>query len=185
MLHKFCLILRRTLTEIKILSNGEHINKFDNRANTESIKRPIFSELGKDIPAGIVVFLVALPLCLGTEIACRKQGAKLILLMGNSSNSFIKEALQCHLEGKDTYLTPLLAPALASGVFKHEKLENTDVDVLVDEVTFWNLEESKARIINQNHYIREQVCKDKLGLCSAFYDRKTGKVEFSPLFKIA
>lgn len=38
-----------------------------------------------------------------TEISCRKQGARLILLMGNSRNSFIKEGLRCYWKNEDSY----------------------------------------------------------------------------------
>ena len=101
--------------------------------------------------------------------------------MGNSGNSFIREALECKLAGKESYLNPLLAPALASGEISPEKLKKENLDRLVDEITLWNLTESKRRILNQSQYIREQVRQGKLGLCSAFFDRETGKIEFSEL----
>jgi carbonic anhydrase len=117
-----------------------------------------------------------------TEVACRKQGAKLILLMGNSKNSFIKEALESYIAGNSSYLQPLLDPALSSGIFTPERLRTEDINRLTDEITSWNLEESKKRIINQNPYIREQVTEGNIGLCSAFFDRKTGEITFSALF---
>lgn len=45
------------------------------RAELEDVHKPTFSRLDKDIPASIVVFLVALPLCLGIALA---SGAPLI-----------------------------------------------------------------------------------------------------------
>lgn len=100
--------------------------------------------------------------------------------MGNSGNSFIKEALECHLEGKDSYLNPLLIPALSSGAISREKLSTEDIDDLVDEITLWNLEESKTRILKQNKYIREQVSNGKLRLCSAFLIATQVRLDFLP-----
>ncbi len=116
-----------------------------------------------------------------TEVACRTQGAKLIILMGNSKNSFIEEALKWQLKGKDSYLSPLLNPALASAGFSQDILTNEDMHILVDKIALWNLSESKSRIIQQNPYIRNQVRKGNIGLCSAFFNRKTGKIEFSSI----
>ncbi|RDV14262.1 sulfate transporter [Pontibacter diazotrophicus] len=141
--------------------------------------------IGDLIPLRAAGNLVGEHLIHSLEIACRKQGARLILLMGNSGNSFIKEALENYLQGNDSYLKPLLEPALSSGTFSQERLKNEDLDDLVNEITLWNLEESKTRILRQNPYISDQVSQGKLGLCSAFFDRRTGKVEFSSLVNLA
>lgn len=158
------------------------INCIDMR---EPLNMLLNTGIGDLIPMRAAGNLVGEHLIHSIEIACRKQGAKLILLMGNSENSFIKEALEAQLEGKDSYLGPLLAPALSNGRFSLDKLKNEDIDVLVDKITLWNLTESKTRILKQNPYIREQVSTGELGLCSAFFNRRTGKIEFSSLFSPA
>lgn len=157
------------------------VNSIDMR---EPLNMLLNTGIGDLIPLRAAGNLMNDPLIESTEIACRKQGAKLILLMGNSKNSFIKEALEHHLWGKDSYLSPLLNPALASGEFDQEKLKNGKIDELVDDITLWNLEESKKRIMEQNQYLREHVLEGKIGLCSAFFDRKTGKIKFSPLVQL-
>lgn len=156
------------------------INCIDMR---EPLNMLLNTDIGDLIPLRAAGNLVGEHLIHSTEVACRNQGAKLVLLMGNSGNSFIKEALEHHRKGKESYLTPLLAPALSSGTFSEERLKTGDINKLVDDITLWNLEESKTKILKQNQYIREQVNHGKLGLCSAFFNRTTGKIEFSPLFK--
>jgi carbonic anhydrase len=155
------------------------INCIDMR---EPLNMLLNTGIGDLIPLRALGNIMSDDLIYSTEVACKNQGARLILLMGNSKNSFIREALECHLKGNDSYLKPLLGSALSSGVFSQEKLKNEKVNVLVDEITMWNLTESKSRIMSQNAYLSEQVSKGNLGLCSAFFNRKTGKIEFSSLF---
>ena len=158
------------------------INCIDMR---EPLNMLLNTGIGDIIPLKAAANLLGDHLIHSAEIACRKQGAKLILLMGNSENSLIKEALEYYRRDTDSYLSPLLKPAFDSGKFDHEKLKHDDIDVLVDKITMWNLMESKLRIIDQNTYIREQTMAGNLGICSAFFDRKTGKMEFSELFSFS
>lgn len=154
------------------------INCIDMR---EPLNMLLNTGIGDLIPLRAAGNLVGEHLIHSTEVACRKQGARLILLMGNSKNSFIKEALECHLQGIDSYLKPLLQPALAAGVIKTNGVHDKDINELVDQITLWNLKESEARILRQNPYIREQVENGALGICSAFFNRSTGKIAFSSL----
>lgn len=155
------------------------INCIDMR---EPLNMLLNTSIGDLIPLKAAGNLLGDHLIHNTEIACRKQGARLILLMGNSGNTFINEALDYYLRGEDSYLHSMIAPAITSGQFSPEKLRNTEINVLADEIILWNLTESKNRIIQQSPYIREQVSKGELGLCSAFFDRHQGKIEFSSLF---
>ncbi len=158
------------------------INCIDMR---EPLNMLMNTSIGDIIPLRAAGNLVSDHLIYSTEVACKKQGVRLILLMGNSKNSFVKEALECHLSCKSSYLRPLLQPALCSEKFTHEKLKNEDINVLVDEITLWNLDESKQRIVGKNEYIRERICQGNLGLSTAFFNRKTGKIDFTPLYRPA
>ncbi len=140
--------------------------------------------IGDLIPLRATGNLVSDHIIFSTEVACRKQGAKLILLMGHSKNSFIRQALDDHLSGRDAYLYPLLEPALNSGEFPQKKLKTEEINRLTDQISSWNLEESKKRILEKNPHLKEQISEGKIGLCSAFFDRKTGKISFSELYKL-
>ena len=140
--------------------------------------------IGDIIPLKAAGNLIGEHLIHSIEIVCRKQGAKLILLIGNSENSLIKEALECYRKDVDSYLSPLLEPAFSSGKFSEDELQNGDISAVVDKIIQWNLTKAKIRISNQSPYILEEVKKGNLGLCSAFFNRETGKMEFSSLYSI-
>lgn len=137
--------------------------------------------IGDLIPLRAPGNLISGQLIQGIEIACRQQQARLILLMGNSGNTFIKEALEHHMLGKESYLAPLIEPALASGAFK-SSLDKIEPETIIDEVVLWNLEYSKREIVKMNAYLSREIEQGSVGLCSAFYDRKTGFIKFSELY---
>ena len=156
------------------------INCIDMR---EPLNMLLNTGIGDLIPLKAAGNLVGEHLIHSVEVACRKQGAKLILIMGNSENSFIKEARETHLQGIPSYLDPLIAPALSSATFEGDQnFKNKGINV-VDEIILWNLKESEKRILAQNDYISEQVTAGNLGLCTAFFNRKTGNIQFSELYR--
>ena len=156
------------------------INCIDMR---EPLNMLLNSDIGDLIPLRAAGNLVHNHLIYSAEIACRKQGAKLILLMGNSENSFIQEALEAHFEQRETYLHELLAPALKSKEFNKKSFTRENINVLTNQITLWNLTESKKRIVERNPYLREEILKGNIGLASAYFNRETGKIKFSTLYK--
>ncbi|MFC2186200.1 bifunctional SulP family inorganic anion transporter/carbonic anhydrase [Fulvivirgaceae bacterium LMO-SS25] len=157
------------------------INCMDMR---EPLNMLLNTGIGDLIPLKAAGNLISDNIIYSSEIACRKQGAKLILLMGNSRNSFIKEGLEHYIKNEDSYLRELLKPAIDAGILTKEKTQHKDLNEIADEITIWNLEESKRRIIQKNEFIRREVIQGNIGLCSAFFNRKTGKIDFSELYEV-
>ena len=135
--------------------------------------------IGDIVPIRAAGNLMSDHLIQSVEISCRKQGARLILLMGNSENSFIEEALLNHINGSVSYINPLINPSIKAGVIK-APIKREEINEYADKITLWNLEESKRRIL-KNTYIKSQIDEGKIGLCSGFFYRSTGKIKFSQL----
>ncbi|MDN3670806.1 SulP family inorganic anion transporter [Echinicola jeungdonensis] len=139
------------------------------------------TEIGDLIPMRAAGNLVGESIIHSAEVACRYQGCKLILIMGNSNNAFIKEALEHHHNGKEnSYLNRLIEPALSDVKIK-QMAQELSTKELADQIIKWNLNESCNRLLNENEYIKSQVLQGKIGICTAFFDRDTGEITFSPL----
>lgn len=120
---------------------------------------------------------------LSAETACREQGAKLILLMGNSGNALIKEALASLDADSASRLLPLVADALEAKVTDRQHIAADPIGA-TDLVTHFNLKHSANRMIRESSFISEQVRLGNVGVATAFFDRETGKVTFSDLWAI-
>lgn len=117
------------------------------------------------------------------EIACKKQGAKLILFAGNSENSLIKEALRAHLKGEVSYLNPLIEEAVAAMHIEKMELTTENRTALADEISRFNAKSSLEKLIANNEYLYKKVEEGKIGVATAFFDRTTAKVTFSELYR--
>ena len=118
------------------------------------------------------------------EVACKKQGARVILFMGNSANKIYAEALRDFSKGEISYVSPLIADAVNALHITREELERRDILEVTDEITQWNIEQSQMRVIAGSAYLRERLQEGKIGMATAFYMRSTGKIEFSELFDL-
>ncbi|PKD16784.1 sulfate transporter [Salegentibacter salinarum] len=140
--------------------------------------------IGDLIPIRAAGNLVDSHIIKSIEIACKQQGARFILLMGNSSNKIYLEALNEYM--KNGYQNPdsLIAEALKAKQIP-AKFEEKDLYTYADLITRWSVKESQQRIIKQNTYLKERISQGKLGLATAFFNRENGKIEFSELFNPA
>ncbi|MDN3690064.1 bifunctional SulP family inorganic anion transporter/carbonic anhydrase [Cyclobacterium jeungdonense] len=115
------------------------------------------------------------------EISCREQGAILILLMGNSGNKLIKNALKNILNDPDAPLSPLLKPAVEAGYFIPGNFRKESLNSWTEAISMWNLKHSEEQILAASAYLKNQINSGKIGLSSAFLRRKNGKIDFPPL----
>ncbi|MBO2544835.1 bifunctional SulP family inorganic anion transporter/carbonic anhydrase [Salegentibacter sp. BDJ18] len=140
--------------------------------------------IGDLIPIRAAGNLVDSHIIKSIEIACKQQGSRFILLMGNSSNKIYLEALNEYM--KNGYQNPdsLIAEALKAQQIP-AKFEEKDLYTYADLITRWSVKESQKRIIKENPYLRERISQGKLGLATAFFNRENGKIEFSELYDSA
>jgi len=116
------------------------------------------------------------------EIACVNQGAKLVLIMGHSENVFIQNAIHDFLAQEDSHLFPLITDAVNSGNFSESYLKSKDIDLLANEITRFNLDLAKQTLLNKSDLIKEKIKEGNVGIASAFFNRKTGEVDFSAMY---
>ncbi|WP_339648856.1 SulP family inorganic anion transporter [uncultured Salegentibacter sp.] len=140
--------------------------------------------IGDLIPIRAAGNLVDSHIIKSIDIACKQQGARFILLMGNSSNKIYLKALNEYMQHGYKDPDSLIAEALKAQQIPN-KFEEKDLHIYADLITRWSIKESKKRIIKENPYLRERISQGKLGLATAFFNRENGKIEFSELYDSA
>lgn len=140
--------------------------------------------IGDLIPIRAAGNLVDSHIIKSIEIACKQQGARFILLMGNSSNKIYLKALNEYMQNGYKNPDSLIAEALKAQQIPN-KFEEKDLHTYADLITRWSIKESQKRIIKENPYLRERISQGKLGLATAFFNRENGKIEFSELYDSA
>ena len=140
--------------------------------------------IGDLIPIRAAGNLVDSHIIKSIEIACKQQGARFILLIGNSSNKIYLKALNEYMQNGYKDPDSLIAEALKAQQIPN-KFEEKDLYTYADLITRWSVKESQKRILKENPYLRERISLGKLGLATAFFNRENGKIEFSELYDSA
>ncbi len=117
------------------------------------------------------------------EIACREQGAVLIVVLANSDNHLLKNALKRVLAEPTSPFSPLLVPAIEAGYFSPERFRSEDLSHWSDRLARWNAAQAQTKIVHTNAYLRTHINQGKVGLCTAFFHRKDGTIDFFPLYQ--
>lgn len=117
------------------------------------------------------------------EVACRKQGAKFILFTGNSSNNIYAEALKDFGNRKNSYTLSIIEDAVKALNIAPEDVTEIKIYSLADSITRWNLQESLNRVLLNSEYLATEIKEGRIGMAIAFFNRTTGKIEFSDLYE--
>ncbi|WP_317130392.1 bifunctional SulP family inorganic anion transporter/carbonic anhydrase [Antarcticibacterium arcticum] len=135
--------------------------------------------IGDLIPIRTAGNLVDKEVIRSIEVACKKQGAKFILFMGNSSNKIYAEALRDYRDSNPSYLIPLITDAVNALGVQRGSIKEETIFGIADDITNWNIERSKSRIMEMSDYLKKEIEEGRVGLASGFFNRSNGKIEFS------
>lgn len=152
------------------------INCIDMR---EPLNMLLNTGIGDLIPLKAAANLADKNLIQTSEMACSFQGAKLILLLGNNKNRLIKHALIRQIKNPENPISFLLEPAFQAGVYAVDELKENNLNELTDKITLFNLNLSKSKILKESSWLNEAIQSGKVGIATAFLDRKTGVIQFS------
>lgn len=150
----------------------------------EPLNMLLNSGIGDLIPIRAAGNLVGRRLIHSIEISCRNQSAKLILLMGNSQNSLIMEALEAYINKEISPLHSLIEEALSQEQFSMKELKKMKLEEAADAVVQFNLRRSKDKIVSGSIFLKKEIKKGSIGIASAFYDRENTTIHFSELYSV-
>jgi carbonic anhydrase len=108
------------------------------------------------------------------EIACKKLGTKLIVVMGHSRCGAIKLAINSVQEGEIAKIVNKIKPAIRVS----QKSLTHDAGDFVDIVAKRNVLNSVRDILRKSYYLKENVESGQLKIVSAFFEVETGKIKF-------
>jgi carbonic anhydrase len=133
------------------------------------------------IPMRAAANLVGSDLLSSIEISCLNQKAKLIVVLGNSDNRIIQEALNNNLNNASSHDYLLIESALKQKGIELHSLRGDDLKRITDTVTEFNVQLSAEFILNNSQLIRTEVESGNVGIVWAIFNRDTGSVHFSEL----
>lgn len=111
------------------------------------------------------------------EYACKVSGSKLIVVMGHGSCGAVKAAIDNVQLGNITTMLTKIKPAVEkSQDFNGEKKSGNNE--FVNYVGHNNVKIAIETIKAKSPVLKEMIDKEELKIVGAFYDMKTGEVEF-------
>lgn len=112
------------------------------------------------------------------ELAVRKLGIKLILVMGHSNCGAINSALAGFKEGNIAYITNKIDKAIHQCEHYHGKIDTNDVKAM-ERVTRLNAHYAMDEILQESPYLDDLIKQGKTSIVPAYYDGATGKVHLN------
>ena len=114
------------------------------------------------------------------ELAVKKIGVKLIVVMGHSNCGAIQVAIEQITDGNIGFITSRINDAIVKGGISLSAIDTSNA-VMMKTITCLNAEHSKEDIIRQSPYIKQRLALGEIGIVSAYYDTTSGEVNFNNL----
>lgn len=113
------------------------------------------------------------------ELSHKEIGTKLIVVKGHANCGAINAAIHEIKGGYIERITQKIKPSIDKAIKLHDdkNLQNN----LLEDTCRLNIQNSVYEILKTSQYITGQISEGKLGIVSAYYDTRTGNVNFGDL----
>lgn len=115
------------------------------------------------------------------ELACKEIGTKLVVILGHSKCGAIALAVTNIKEGLISAVTDKIERSIEQSIEQCKCSRELILgdDQLFDQVVRNNINNSVEEVLKSSQYLSEKIKSDEIMMVSAFYDIKTGIVQFS------
>ncbi len=117
------------------------------------------------------------------ELAVQEIHSKLIVIIGHSNCGAINAAVHQLKDHNIATITSKIDKAIVQCGCKASEVDTTNND-LMERITQQNTQNSISELLEQSPYLRELIQNEEVGIVSAYYDTKTGLVQFEKITQL-
>lgn len=128
---------------------------------------------------------VASPAIVGSiEIAVKKIGAKLVVIMGHSNCGAVRLAVSQPTETNISFVTSKIDKAILQTGRTHSEIDVDNKD-LMERITRYNSQNTLNEIVATSSGLKARLAEKQIGIVAAYYDTTSGKVHFEDQWNVS
>ncbi len=117
------------------------------------------------------------------ELAIKEIHAKVIVIIGHSNCGAIKASVNQVKDHNIASITSKIDKAIAQCGCKPSEIDTENVEIM-ESITQLNTQNSISELLEQSPYLKECIQNNEVGIVSAYYDTKTGVVQFEEITQL-
>jgi carbonic anhydrase len=117
------------------------------------------------------------------ELAIQEIHAKLIVIIGHSNCGAINASVRQLKDHNIGTITSKIDKAIVQCGYKASEVDTQNSN-LMEKITQHNTQNSISELLEISPYLRECIQKQEVGIVSAYYDTKTGLVQFEDITQL-
>ncbi len=117
------------------------------------------------------------------ELAIKEIHAKLIVIIGHSNCGAINASVHQIKDHNIASITSKIEKAITQCGCKPSEIDTQNVEIM-ERITQRNTQNSITELLEQSPYLKECIQNNEVGIVSAYYDTKTGVVQFEEIMQL-
>lgn len=168
--------------QLKATSGKQHpvaivVSCIDSRTSPEII---FDAGLGEILSIRVAGNIISPEIIGSIELSVKEIGAKLIVIAGHSGCGAVGAACANMQDGKISFITQKIKPAIEQVKSENSKADLNDA-IVREKITRCNADNSLKEVVEGSGYLQEQLRSKSVGIVACYYNTSSGAVEFGNL----